>query len=93
MDEGIVSRDELFITSKLWNTDHHPAAVEPACRRTLKDLQVMYPTDTKTLNTERPPRLILLLGNMITMIAPMDQPYLTPIHFHTLPHIVYYAPH
>lgn len=30
------------ITSKLWNSDHHPENVEPALDRTLKDLQTDY---------------------------------------------------
>jgi alcohol dehydrogenase (NADP+) len=37
-----ITRDELFVTSKLWNTDHEPAQVELACRKTLKDLQLEY---------------------------------------------------
>ncbi|KAF5839210.1 NADP-dependent oxidoreductase domain-containing protein, partial [Dunaliella salina] len=41
-NEGIVSREELFITSKLWNSDHAPARVEPAVRKTLSDLQLDY---------------------------------------------------
>ncbi len=36
------SRDQLWITSKLWNTYHHPKHVRPALERTLKDLQVDY---------------------------------------------------
>lgn len=24
LDEGIITRDRLFVTSKLWNTDHRP---------------------------------------------------------------------
>ena len=37
-----ISREELFITSKLRNTDHHPDNVEEACKKTLKDLQLKY---------------------------------------------------
>uniref|UniRef100_A0A8C9ASD4 Aldo-keto reductase family 1 member A1 n=1 Tax=Prolemur simus TaxID=1328070 RepID=A0A8C9ASD4_PROSS len=32
----------LFVTSKLWNTKHHPEDVEPAFRKTLADLQLEY---------------------------------------------------
>lgn len=35
---GEVSRDELWITSKLWSNAHGREAVEPALRRTLQDL-------------------------------------------------------
>jgi diketogulonate reductase-like aldo/keto reductase len=38
--EGVVARRELFVTSKLWNSDHEPLRVEAACRRTLQDLRV-----------------------------------------------------
>ncbi|KAL2823660.1 NADP-dependent oxidoreductase domain-containing protein [Aspergillus cavernicola] len=37
-----VSRDQIFITSKLWNTHHHPEHVEEAVDKTLKDLQTDY---------------------------------------------------
>ncbi len=40
--ENQISREEVFITSKLWNTDHHPDNVETACRQTLRDLQLDY---------------------------------------------------
>jgi D-xylose reductase len=35
---GLVTREELFVTSKLWNTYHAAEHVEPACRKTLEDL-------------------------------------------------------
>jgi diketogulonate reductase-like aldo/keto reductase len=39
---GTRKRKDIFITSKLWNTEHHPSRVEKACRQTLKDLQLEY---------------------------------------------------
>jgi D-xylose reductase len=38
--EGLVTREDLWITSKLWNTYHRPEHVESALRRTLADLGV-----------------------------------------------------
>lgn len=35
---GICSRDDLWVTSKLWNTYHHPDHVRLACEKTLGDL-------------------------------------------------------
>jgi D-xylose reductase len=40
--EGLVTREDLWITSKLWNTYHRPEHVEPAIRRTLSDLGLEY---------------------------------------------------
>ena len=37
-----IPREELFITSKLWNTFHQPEDVEPACRTTLANLGLDY---------------------------------------------------
>jgi alcohol dehydrogenase (NADP+) len=39
---GLVKREELFITSKLWNSDHAPERVEIAVRKSLRDLQLDY---------------------------------------------------
>ncbi len=38
--EGLVTREQLWITSKLWNNAHAPEDVEPALKRTLADLQL-----------------------------------------------------
>ncbi|KAF9894712.1 hypothetical protein FE257_006602 [Aspergillus nanangensis] len=37
-----VPRGEIFLTSKLWNTDHDPENVEAAVDRSLSDLQTDY---------------------------------------------------
>lgn len=42
LSEGLCSREELWVTSKLWNTDHRAEHVRPALERTLSDLQVDY---------------------------------------------------
>jgi len=39
---GLVKREEMFITSKLWNSDHAPERVGIAMRKSLKDLQLDY---------------------------------------------------
>lgn len=41
-DQGLVARDDLWITSKLWNTFHAPEHVELACRKSLEDLGLDY---------------------------------------------------
>ncbi|KAI9087327.1 hypothetical protein K1719_030647 [Acacia pycnantha] len=43
LELGLVkNRDELFITSKLWNTDAHPDLVLPALNTTLRNLGLEY---------------------------------------------------
>lgn len=37
-----LKREELFVTGKLWNTDHKPEHVKEACEKTLKDLRLEY---------------------------------------------------
>ena len=38
LEEAGLKREEIFVTSKLWNNKHHPEDVEGACKQTLSDL-------------------------------------------------------
>jgi alcohol dehydrogenase (NADP+) len=40
LGSGDVTREQLWITSKLWNDAHDPAQVRPALERTLRDLRL-----------------------------------------------------
>ena len=40
--DGLCSREELWVTSKLWNTYHRQEHVEAACRKSLEDLGLDY---------------------------------------------------
>lgn len=42
MKEDNIKREELFITSKLWNDSHNIEDVKPACRQTLEELKLDY---------------------------------------------------
>jgi len=40
LQEGRCRRDDLWVTSKLWNTYHEPKHVRAACERSLRDLRL-----------------------------------------------------
>ncbi|XP_058796898.1 aldo-keto reductase family 1 member B1-like isoform X2 [Phymastichus coffea] len=42
IEEGIITREEIFVTSKLSSTRHRSDLVEPALRQTLSDLNIEY---------------------------------------------------
>src|SRR5690242_18128733 len=39
---GKIKREEVFVASKLWNTNHRPERVKPAFEASLKKLQLDY---------------------------------------------------
>ncbi|KDR21030.1 1,5-anhydro-D-fructose reductase [Zootermopsis nevadensis] len=40
--EGVIMRDDIFVTSKLWNTYHKPELVMQGIKKTLSDLGLEY---------------------------------------------------
>jgi alcohol dehydrogenase (NADP+) len=40
--EGVIQRQEIFVTSKLWNSYHQPQDVETNCQKTLTSLGIDY---------------------------------------------------
>ncbi|MBR8830366.1 MAG: Aldo/keto reductase [Chroococcopsis gigantea SAG 12.99] len=42
LDSGSVKREELWVTSKLWNNAHESQSVLPALQKTIDDLQIDY---------------------------------------------------
>ncbi|KAJ5077843.1 hypothetical protein M0811_05533 [Anaeramoeba ignava] len=41
-DQGKIKREDVWITSKLWNIFHDPKDVQEGCEKTIKDLQCGY---------------------------------------------------
>ncbi|HWB07819.1 MAG TPA: aldo/keto reductase [Pirellulales bacterium] len=39
---GKIKREDVFVITKLWNTNHRPERVKPACEASLKKLQLDY---------------------------------------------------
>jgi len=42
LQAGAIKRDEVFVATKLWNTNHRPERVKPAFEASLKKLQLDY---------------------------------------------------
>ncbi|KAM7357896.1 aldo-keto reductase 1B-like [Cochliomyia hominivorax] len=42
LEKGTIKRSDIFVTSKLWNTFHHPSMVRKACETSLKNLNLSY---------------------------------------------------
>ncbi|KAL3276561.1 hypothetical protein HHI36_011935 [Cryptolaemus montrouzieri] len=42
INAGVIKREDVFITSKLWNNCHRPELVEPALKKTLTNLGLDY---------------------------------------------------
>src|SRR5271168_27868 len=39
---GKIKREDTFVITKLWNTNHRPQRVKPACETSLKKLQLDF---------------------------------------------------
>ncbi|XP_033753028.1 aldo-keto reductase family 1 member A1-like [Pecten maximus] len=42
IDDGTITRNDIYITTKLWNTHHNPDHVEKALKKSLRNLQTDY---------------------------------------------------
>jgi D-xylose reductase len=81
--DGLCHREDLFVTSKLWNTYHKPQHVPLALDRTLKDLQLTYldeylihfPISTEYVPFEAkyPPEWTNMEGKMVLVPNDMNE--------------------
>ncbi|GKY91764.1 hypothetical protein MPSEU_000148100 [Mayamaea pseudoterrestris] len=79
--DGLCARDDLFVTSKLWNTYHKPEHVPLAVSRTLEDLQLEYideylihfpiSTEYVPIETKYPPEWTNTEGKMVIVANDM----------------------
>jgi D-xylose reductase len=75
IEAGLCKREDLFVTSKLWNTYHKPEHVPMALQRTLTDLKLSYvdeylihfpiSTEFVPFETKYPPEWTNMDGKMV----------------------------
>lgn len=71
-DDGVVSRQDLFLTSKLWNSHHDPQLVQVACEKSLKDLGISQ-LDLYLIHWPSRPDPATILGTWTAMEALVDK--------------------
>ena len=84
-DAGLCQREDLWLTSKLWNTFHKAEDVREGCVKSLLDLQTDYldlylihfpiALDYVPIETRYPPRLVLRYSCSRTEDAPHRCPH------------------